>query len=120
MRSWLSLAFVLAACGNDSATQPPGPDPQPDTCEQSYLRYDNFGAEFTANWCRGCHSSKVPAGMRQNAPIDVNFDDAADLHDWGARIRVRATGEAASMPPAGGPSAEERALLAEWIDCGMQ
>ncbi len=125
MRSWRSLAVVLAvlatACGNDAATSM-GDDtgPEPDACETSYLRYDNFGAIFSANWCRGCHSASVPADMRQMAPTDVNFDSEADLVEWKARIRVRATGDAPTMPPAGGPSADERALLAEWIDCGMK
>ena len=123
MRSWLSIAVLVAACGNDVGTQPPNdPDPptDPDVCETSYLEYGNFGAPFVFNWCRGCHSSSVPAGMRQKAPIDVNFDTEADVVASKERIRLRATGAMPGMPPAGGPTAEERALLAEWIDCGMK
>lgn len=125
MRSWRSLALVvaLAACGNDVATQvgddePPPPDP--DACETSFLDYGNFGAPFVVNWCRGCHSSAVPAGMRQRAPLDVNFDTEADVRLHAERIRVRSTGATPTMPPAGGPSAEERALLAEWLACGAK
>ena len=123
--SLLALSFVLAgACGNDTGVSGPGPDPDPqpdpDACETSYLDYGNFGSVFVTNWCRGCHSSSVPAGMRQKAPIDVNFDNEADANEWKTRIRIRAAGDKPTMPPAGGPSVEERALLAEWIDCGMK
>jgi hypothetical protein len=116
--------MLVAACGNDVGMptggddQPPPPDP--DQCATSYLGYDNFGAPFMNNWCRGCHSSDVPKGMRQNAPIDVNFDTAANVTEFEERIRIRATGDKATMPPAGGPTEEERALLAEWIACGMK
>ncbi|MDQ3340048.1 MAG: hypothetical protein M4D80_33230 [Myxococcota bacterium] len=123
MRSWLSIAIFVAACGNDVGVPPPNePDPptDPEACETSYLSYGNFGAPFVVNWCRGCHASSVPAGMRQKAPIDVNFDTEADVLAYRERFRVRATGTKPTMPPAGGPTAEERALLAEWIDCGMK
>ena len=123
MRSWLSIALlVVAACGNDVGVPPDQPDPptDPDACETSYLSYGNFGAPFVTTWCRGCHASGIPAGMRQKAPIDVNFDTEADVLAQAERIRARATGAKPGMPPAGGPTAEERALLAEWIDCGMK
>lgn len=123
MRSWLSVVFVVAACGNDHGLPDPGddmPPPEPDVCESSYLDYGNFGAQFSANWCRGCHSSEVPQAMRQHAPVGVDFDDEADLLEWKVKIRAKATGDKPTMPPAGGPSVEERALLAEWIDCGMK
>ena len=123
MRSWPSVLLVLiTACGidvvPDSGDDAPPTDPE--VCETSYLRYDNFGAEFSANWCRGCHSSAIPDGERQDAPLAVNFDDEADLRTWQDRIRVRATGVTPTMPPVGGPSAAERQALTEWIDCGMQ
>ena len=125
MRSWLSVLVLVAACGNDvgmPAGGDDGTDPptDPDVCETSYLEYSNFGEPFVLNWCRGCHSSTVPAGMRQKAPIDVNFDTEADVLAHKERIRSRSTGTKPTMPPAGGPTAEERALLAEWIDCGMK
>lgn len=125
MRSLRSLVVVvLAACGNDVGMPPPGkeplPQPDPDVCETSYLDYANFGAPFVSNWCRGCHSSSVPAGMRQKAPLDVNFDTEADVLAQRERIAARSLGTKPTMPPAGGPSAEERALLAEWIACGME
>jgi len=120
MRSLASLVFVLAACGQDAMVSgggDDGPDPV-DKCETTYLDYNNFGKPFALDWCRGCHSSSVPANMRQNATIGVDFDTLEDVQRWRERIEIRATGATPTMPPAGGPSEEERALLAEWLSCG--
>ncbi len=118
-----SLAFglvVLAACGTDTMTGGDDePDPPPeDVCKTSYLDYSNFGKPFALDWCRGCHSSSVPSNMRQKAPVGVDFDTLADVQHWKERIAIRATGPMPTMPPAGGPSEEERTLLAEWVGCG--
>lgn len=108
-----ALAAVIAvialapACGADT-------DP---TCAQSYLRYDNFGSPFIINWCRACHSADAPPDMRQQAPADINLDSLSEIRRWSLQIRVT-TGEGSSMPPAGGPSAEERRMLVEWLGCG--
>src|SRR5512139_4116754 len=124
MRSWLSLAFVLAACGTDSVPRDDGDNKpivvDPNVCDTSYLDYDNFGAPFEINWCRGCHSSAVPMRMRQKAPIDVNFDTLDQVRTWGERITARAAGTMPSMPPVGGPTYDARVLLAEWLTCGMK
>jgi len=122
----LVLAFVLAACGNDVGQDPiiedeeEPPPPPVSKCDDSFLDHNNFGAPFVANWCRGCHSSAVPMNMRQKAPIDVNFDGEGDLVVWAERIKIRAAAPTGTMPPAGGPTQEERELLAEWIECGMK
>lgn len=127
MRSWrdLTLAALIAAgtgagCGGDG--DPGGGDPpiDPGACETSYLDYDNFGEPFLLDWCAGCHSAGLPLNMRQMAPPDVNFDTREGVSQFAARIAARASGPTATMPPAGGPSAEERALLAEWISCGAR
>jgi hypothetical protein len=132
MRSWpsvaLALALALAACGTDSAPRDDGEgsgsnepiEVDPDVCETSYLDYENFGAPFVINWCRGCHSSAVPMNMRQKAPADANFDNVEQVRTWSERIANRAAGTMPNMPPAGGPTADERALLAEWIACGAK
>lgn len=101
------LALVVAACGEDT-------DP---FCERSFLRYDNFGSPFIANWCRACHSAALPPDMRQDAPTDINFDTLAEVRAWAVLIQ-RTAGDGATMPPAGGPSAAERAMLVEWLHCG--
>ncbi len=122
MRSSASLALVLAltvaACGQDTMSGGDDDPPPPDVCAKSYLDYGNFGKPFALDWCRGCHSSAVPETMRQKAPMGVNFDTLADVQHWRERIAIRATGAMPTMPPAGGPSEEERGLLAEWIGCG--
>lgn len=105
--SVLAVLAAIAACGNDT-------DP---ACEASFLRYDNFGSPFIVNWCRACHSSALPPDMRQQAPLGVNFDTVEEIRAWAIRID-RTAGVGLTMPPAGGPSAAERAMLTEWLRCG--
>jgi uncharacterized membrane protein len=113
------LALALASCGVDPTSTAP-PPPSDTTCAQSILTYQNFGEPFLANWCRGCHSSGLPADMRQDAPMDSNFDTLDEVHVWSETIATRAGGAPPSMPPAGGPSDSERALLVEWLGCGAK
>ncbi len=117
-RAWIVALLLAAACTDPDAATTPEPDPE--TCAQSTLTYQNFAAPFVITWCRGCHGSGLPVNMRQNAPIGVDFDTAAEVRAAQNRILLRATGESPTMPPVGGPSAEERALLAEWLACGMK
>lgn|SRR5690349_15063716 len=112
MRSSASVLVVLALAGCGSTADPLDP-----ACAQSPLRYDNFGEAFFLDWCRGCHSAGVPGGMRQHAPIDVNFDTLAEIRTWRTDI-TRVVGEPSTMPPAGGPSPAERDLVLEWLGCG--
>lgn len=102
-----AVTALTAACGADTDR----------TCAQSYLRYDNFGAPFIVNWCRACHSADTPPGMRQQAPDDVNFDNLSEIRRWSLQIRLT-SGQGGSMPPAGGPSDDERRMLVEWLGCG--
>jgi len=103
----IAVAGLGPACGADTDR----------TCGQSFLRYENFGSPFIVNWCRACHSADAPADMRQQAPVDMNFDSLSEIRRWSLQIRITA-GDGSSMPPAGGPSGEERRMLAEWIGCG--
>jgi hypothetical protein len=111
------LALVLAACGTNVPEPPPGQGSGID-CSMSVLTYQNFGAPFIENWCRGCHSSGLPADMRQDSPAESNFDTLAEVHTWSDGIVSLAGGDPATMPPAGGPSDDERTLLVEWMTCG--
>jgi uncharacterized membrane protein len=127
MRSWRSAVFLaLAACtgelaGDTADAGPAPPDaPPPVSCDDSVLRYSNFGEPFVLDWCRGCHSAGVPDGMRQGAPEGVDFDTHEQVATYAPRILARATGAIPSMPPAGGPSDAERAWLAEWLACGAR
>jgi uncharacterized membrane protein len=109
MRSSRSaLLAVLAACGTSDPSY---------QCQTSDLTYATFGDAFVTNWCRGCHSVDLAPGMRQRAPVDMNFDTLADVHAWSHDILVSA-GLTTSMPPAGGPSDAERQMLVAWLDCG--
>jgi uncharacterized membrane protein len=104
----LALAAAAAtACGTDTTA----------SCSRSFLRYDNFGAPFIANWCRDCHSAALPADMRQDAPLGIDFDSSRDIRRWSLQIE-RTSGTGATMPPAGGPALAERQMLVEWLDCG--
>lgn len=81
------------------------------------LTYDNFGEGLMNKHCVGCHSSLLPEGMREEAPVGVDFDTYQGVLTWAARIEARATGDAPDMPPGGGPSADEVARLTEWLHC---
>jgi uncharacterized membrane protein len=105
----LALAVALSACGNDSTVD----------CSMSALTYQTFGEPFMTNWCRGCHSADIYPMMRQDAPLDINFDTLDQVRQRRVMIETL-TVKRPTMPPAGGPSAEERALLDEWLTCGVR
>ena len=82
------------------------------------LTYDNFGSSFMTDNCTTCHSSS--SSDRRGAPVAVNFDTLDLVKNLSNNINIRA-GEGTSMPPSSAPatpSGADRALLAEWIECG--
>jgi uncharacterized membrane protein len=109
----LALCLLLAAC-----TSPRVDDPEPDACESSIVNQANFGEPFLLDWCRGCHSSDLTVEHRQNAPLNVDFDHMDTVREMAPRITIRAGTTMPTMPPAAGPSIEERELLIEWLACG--
>lgn len=109
------LVALVTACGTDSAPPSELPD---DRCEQSILTYENFGEPFMLDWCRGCHSAALADGLRQGAPLEFNFEDVETIRELAPVISLKAAGPMPVMPPAAGPSADERALLEEWLACG--
>ncbi|TPV94643.1 MAG: hypothetical protein B7733_14150 [Myxococcales bacterium FL481] len=86
--------------------------------EDSYLDTENFGRPFMLSWCTGCHSADMPAGMRQGAPPDVNFDTSTEVRDWADRIWARSGDHNGSMPPVAPAPLELRRQLGEWLACG--
>ena len=84
----------------------------------SQLTWEGFGGPFMLDYCTGCHHSGLPAGMRQQAPLGVDFDTPALVRAQAARIWARSADQNATMPPAGPPDAATRALLGEWLACG--
>lgn len=88
----------------------------------SELSYDNFGQQFMANYCTGCHARELTEAARSGAPKGYDFDtlegileEAEEIDEWAA------AGPAAintAMPPGnGGPTEEERRQLGEWLAC---
>ena len=72
------------------------------------------------SFCLGCHSTALGEGQRAGAPSEVNFDTYELVQGQADRIRFRAA-ENQDMPPQSGaqPTNEERANIAEWINCGL-
>ena len=88
------------------------------TCSREpALDWDNFGHGFTATWCAGCHSSLLDGEDRRGAPVGVDLNDLVGVRQHADRYLARATGDAPTMPPSGGPSDAEVAMAEEWLLC---
>jgi len=89
-----------------------------DWCDRApIVTWDNFGAGFLVENCQPCHASASLA--RHDAPEDIAFDTLDDARALRQRILVVATGDEPEMPPAGGVSVADRALLEVWLRCGL-
>lgn len=86
--------------------------------DDSFLTYESFGGPHMLTFCTGCHHSRLPADMRQGAPIAMNFDDIEDIRAHADRIWARAGDHNDTMPPVGPATADERTMLGEWLACG--
>lgn len=104
------ILTMLASCGTELG------EPVDPPCNM--LSYENFGEPFVLDWCRGCHSSALPEDMRQGAPVGVDFDTLDRVRAWRTKMTARISGAAPTMPPAAGPSQEEREMMVEWLQCG--
>ncbi|MCC6623618.1 MAG: hypothetical protein IT385_20335 [Deltaproteobacteria bacterium] len=113
--------LALAAC--DDGADPHAPADVAatplDWCELApVVTWDNFGQGFLVENCQPCHASASQA--RHEAPEDVVFDTLADTTRLAERVLIVATGDDPEMPPAGGVSPEDRALLEVWLRCGLE
>ena len=126
VRLWPPLAFALvcggcggerASKGNDTASvaDSGAPDVDPACDGLPVVTWANFGAGFMLQQCQSCHADT--AADRRGAPEGVGFGEEADVRAHHDRIVARALGEAPTMPPEGGVSEDDRALLAIWLDC---
>lgn len=108
----VASAVSLAACGGDD-----GEDGLP-ACPEggTELTYDNFGQAFFATHCTDCHSVGSGQGEAENKP----FETLADIQAEAEAIYGQAGGANDIMPPGGGPTAEERDKLTEWLSCGAK
>lgn len=100
-------------------TEPGAADADPEPTEScTDLTYENFAESFFTANCTTCHASD--ADDRRGAPLSKNWDTLANVQAGASRIKIRA-GSGMTMPPATAPafpSADDRAKLSEWIDCG--
>jgi hypothetical protein len=113
-----AVAVVMACSSGDNDTPTPTNNPSTAMQGDSCVSYEDFAGPFLLNWCVGCHSSSLDEAHRKMAPLGMDFDTLEGVRAHADRIKIRAT-ELKNMPPLGGPSDEERALLAEWIDCDL-
>jgi uncharacterized membrane protein len=118
-----ALAFTtLAGCVEEDTSEtsddPPKSLADRDCPDESDLTYESFGRPFVLNWCAGCHSKDLPEAERQGAPLDSNFDTLKEVRSDAARIWARSADHNLTMPPVGGPEADERVLFGEWLACG--
>ncbi len=110
--------------GADSAPGADTGDTTPDSADTAdlfcagapTLAWSNFGQGFLLENCQGCHAST--AVDRYGAPEGVVFDTVEDAWLHAPRILARSTGDAPTMPPQGGVSADDRTRLEWWLRCG--
>src|SRR5262245_50603383 len=114
----LFLLFIAACAGTPTGSSCPTSDPP---------TYDNFGRQFMADYCTGCHSSS--ATSRHRAPKSLNFDTEADIQKHAADIDLEAASGPKStntdMPDLDGPvrsapSDAERTKLGQYLACMQQ
>ncbi len=81
------------------------------------VTYETFGAGFMTENCQSCHASTSPD--RKGAPAHVVFDTVDDV--WANKTRVIGLAvTAVTMPPLGGTTADDRALLETWLTCAEE
>ena len=141
MRWWLSAMVVTLGCSTtaeDAVTPdvgsaidvadsgPPleadaaqiGADtPMTATCGDPAVTWESFAEGFVLNFCRGCHSALLDGADRFGAPPGVNFNTLEDVIGYRDRILARATSEAPTMPPGGGPQRHEIERFRVWLEC---
>ena len=119
----LLLALCLTGCSGDEpkTDAPPTTDTATavDECPtDSIATWDAFVRPWLTTWCTPCHSAAIQEEWRLGAPVGVDFDTWEDVLAWQEVIVAVAGDDESSMPPAGGVTPEERALLREWVSCG--
>ena len=103
------LLLGLLACAEEPAAEDEACDDVP------VVTWDSFGRAFVTESCQGCHASTTDD--REGAPEDVVFDTEGDVWRFADRVLARATGDAPTLPPLGGPSEDDRQKLRWWLEC---
>ena len=117
---WIATIGLLVACGcaEPRSGDAPGLDSGVAPCDTGIRQsWETFGQAFIVSRCQGCHASTAP--NRYGAPVEVSFDDEAEVQIWAAQILIRAAGPEADMPPAGGISKEDQTRLKRWLRCDL-
>jgi len=114
-RSGLGAAAMLALFGGCAEAET---DDSGACSDVPAVSYETFGDGFLTENCRTCHTSGQT--VRQGAPDDVNFDDAASVWAIKDRVLARAAVDPPTMPPLGGTTADDRYLLRIWLECGAE
>jgi hypothetical protein len=126
------LLFLTSGCGAqvcwfgtcvgdgvDDPTQPTtATTTDPSACADSEATWEAFTQPFLTTWCTPCHSSELTGSWRLGAPLGANFDTHADAAQWADSIVAYAASDEPLMPPAGGTTLDEQAMLREWAACG--
>ena len=104
------MFFLLWACASGKAN-----DTSSIVCTSSDVpSYQEWTNGFLLSKCQPCHASTTT--NRYGAPEQVTFDTYEQVDTWIESI-ARTVLEEETMPPSGGVTDEERALLELWLDC---
>ena len=117
------VLLTQIACGAEEQasvdTADTGNTPEPVDCSVA-TNWTTVGAPFVYTWCTPCHSPTLEtAEDRQGAYPHVNFGTYEDVIAYADRLEAVIFGATATMPPGGGPSAEELTAMDAWIECGL-
>ncbi len=116
-------ALFLHACFSPDSPLPADLLDQSRAAPCGDVTYQNFGAEFFAEYCLRCHNEELVGDLaRSDAPTGINYNRLDLIRLFAQRIRLRA-GVQGDMPPrllaVPRPDDEDRLKLIQWIDCGM-
>lgn len=109
------LLPLLLACGSGDDS---GADAEAFCEDAVVVTWESWGQGFLIESCQPCHAST--SADRNGAPQDVSFDTESDAWTHRERILARSTGDAPSMPPAGGVDDDDRVRLEIWLRCWLE
>lgn len=105
---------VMTSCSPTAGRSPAASSGSAPTCAAGAPRYASAVLPVVQRYCVSCHSPDGDAGDEHDFTLPERLH--ADRRLISARLRAH------SMPPATSPqpSALERALVADWADCGAK